>query len=93
MSRQPNYKKRFVELLEELYKSYPSYTIAQHLSTALSEYGDFWGVTDKEMCFALEKYTSELELDSNNVVDSDYLDKIVEDATHLFDKPEDEEEY
>lgn len=93
MSKPVNYKKKFVLLLEELYKNYPTYSTGQHLSTALAEYGDFWGITDKEICFALEKYAAELELDSDNIVSEDYMNKIVEDAKHLFDKQEDEEEY
>lgn len=92
--KQPNYKKKLISILEELSRNYPSFGTGRHISTALADYGDFWGITDKEFCFALERYQTQLDLDGNNIAAIDYVDKIVEDAKHLFDpKPEDEEEY
>lgn len=89
-----NYKKKVLQQLEELAKDYPTFGIGRHLSTALSDYGDFWGITDKELVFALEKYTTQLDLDNNNIAAADYVDNIIEDAKHLFDpKPEEEEDF
>lgn len=90
-----NYYNRAIKLLQELHKDYPLYAIAQHLSTALADYGDFWGMTDKEFCFALEKYQKELALDRDTVVSDEYIKRIQEDAmnlSHIFDKEESEED-
>ena len=92
MSRKVNYYNKALKLLQELHSEHPSYSIAQHLSTALADYGDYWGITDKEFCFALEKYQSELALDIQNIAPDDYVEKIVQDAEHLFDTKIEEEE-
>lgn len=93
MSRQTNYRKSFISIIEELGRQYPTYGIGRHISTALADYGDFWGITDKEFCFALEKYASQLQLDENNIVSPDYVEEIIEDGKHLFDQTEEEEEF
>lgn len=91
--KQVNYKKELLKLLEDLSKTYPTFGIGRHISTALSEYGDFWGITDKEFLFALEKYQTQLSIDNGDFTSSDYLDKIIEDGKHLFDiKPFEEED-
>lgn len=91
MGRTPDYKKKFIDLLHQLQKDYPTFGLGRHLYTALADYGDFWGITDKELCFALEKYQSELALETHNIVSDDYLKDIVEDAKHLFDNKEEED--
>lgn len=63
MSRRPQYFTQVVNLLTELHRTYPTYNIGRHLSTALSDYGDIWGMTDKELLFALEKYKTQLDMD------------------------------
>jgi hypothetical protein len=83
---------RVIKLLQELHSDYPDYTIAQHLATALSDYGDFWGLTDKEVLFALEKYKSELALDIQQLAPDTYVQKIVEDANNLFGEVDEEED-
>ena len=83
--------KEFISLLEQLHKEYPTYSIGRHLSTAFDDYGDLFDVTDREMCFALEKYLSTLEMD-NQVVSDEYVYRIIEDGKHLLDFTEDEEE-
>jgi hypothetical protein len=92
MSKVKNYKNRFIELMSELSSAYPSYGLGRHLSTALSEYGDFWDISDKELCYAIEKYKTELDLDQIHVVSDEYLEDIIEDANHLFDNKEEMEE-
>jgi hypothetical protein len=87
-----NIYKECISTLEILYSSHPSYTIAQHISTAMADYGDFWGLTDREFLFALEKYSAELELDNTNIASEEYVNKIVEDGKLLFSTPIDEEE-
>lgn len=92
MGRQLDYKKRFIEILHRLSKDYPTFGLGRHLSTALSDYGDFWGITDKELCFAMEKYETELALDVSAIAPEDFVKDIVEDAKHLFDNKEEEDE-
>lgn len=87
-----NIYKECISTLEILHSSHPSYTIAQHISTAMADYGDFWGLTDKEFLFALEKYSAELELDVTNIASEEYVNKIVEDGKLLFSTQIDEEE-
>jgi len=91
MSKKPTPYKQAVTLLLELKKQYPNYSLGMHLSTALADYGDSWGITDKELLFALEKYRTELEM---NVVSDKEIDKIIKDAENL-DKLflEEEEDY
>lgn len=92
MGRTPDYSKKFVELLTLLKKKYPAYSHPRNIATAFADYGDFWGMSEKEACFALEKYLSELELDQSHTVSDEYVDDIIADAEHLFDKEEEEEE-
>jgi len=37
--------------------------LGRHIATALDEYGDVWGLSDREILFALEKYKAELDMD------------------------------
>lgn len=92
MKRTKDYKKEFVKLMGELIKDYPSISLGRHLSTALSDYGDFWGISDRELCYALEKYEKELALDVQNIAPEKYVLQIEEDGKHLFDDVEEEEE-
>jgi hypothetical protein len=69
-----------IKTLQELKKSYPSYGMGRHLSTALSDYGEIWGLADKELLFALQKYQSELEYNQTSEAD---LVKIIEDGKNL----------
>lgn len=81
-----------LKVLTELKGQYPTYTIGQHISTALLEYGDLWNVTDKEFLFALEKYKTEMEL---NIVSDAEVDKVIKDAQNLdklFQEEEDDYE-
>jgi|TARA_R110002126_G_scaffold2898_2_gene15972 hypothetical protein len=68
--------------------------MGRHIATALDGYGDVWGLTDKEILFALEKYKSELELDVPHT-DENELDQIIKDGMNLDDilKEQDGEDY
>jgi len=68
--------------------------MGRHLATALDEYGDVWGLTDKEVLFALEKYKSQLELDVPHT-DENELDQIIKDGMNLDDilREQDGEDY
>ena len=79
-------------LLNDLHKNFPTYTLGRHLSTALADYGNIWGMSDKEMLHALNKYKVELELDMPHVYDTD-IDDIIKQGMNLnsiFDEEEDD---
>jgi hypothetical protein len=93
MSRKPNHFNQVLAKLQDLHKKFPQQGIARHFSLALSDYGDFWGVSDKELLFALEKYEAELEMDF--VPDKD-LEKIIKEGENLqslFNENEEEDDY
>lgn len=90
--RQPNYYRKILHVLESLHKAHPTYNLGRHISTALDGYDDVWGVTDKEMLFALEKYELELNMDVDHV-DQEEIEKIIKDGMNLertlFEEEED----
>lgn len=93
MSKKTHYQKA-LQTLQELNKSFPTYNLGRHLSTALSDYGDIWGMTDKELAFALDKYKTELEMDVPHT-DEKELDKIIKEGMDLDNilKEDEEEDY
>jgi hypothetical protein len=95
--RKPKHYKEILETLLELHKSYPSYSMGKHLSTALDEYGDVWGISDKEMLFALTKYKAQMEMDVEHETDEEEIQKIINDGMNLsssvYEEDEDENEY
>lgn len=91
MSKKPNYYNQILAVLQELYSLYPNYNMGRHLATALDGYGDTWGLTDKELLYALTKYKGELELDVPHTDDLE-LDQIIRegmDLDNLFKEEED----
>jgi hypothetical protein len=92
--KKTNHHNKIIRLLQELHSSYPNYTMGRHISTALSDYGDFWGITDQEMLFALTKYKSQLEMDVPHS-DEKEIDEIIKQAMDLENilKEEDNGDY
>jgi hypothetical protein len=92
MSKKNHYKE-VIHILEELHKNFPTYNVGRHLATALDGYGDIWGITDKELAFALSKYKAEIEMDVPHIDESE-LDRIIKEGMDLDNilKEEDEEE-
>ena len=78
----PTAYEQILSVLIELKETFPSYNLGRHLDTALNEYKDIWGMTDKEMLYALSKYKSQLTLDIPHPDESE-IDKIVKDAMNL----------
>ena len=68
----------FVELKE----AFPTYNLGRHLETALDGYKDIWGMTDKELLYALKKYKAQLTLDVPHPDESE-LAKIINDGMNL----------
>lgn len=81
-----------IKLFTELHNSYPNYNIGRHIATALSDYGDYWGITNEEFAFALTKYKDELDMDVSHKEDE--IDEIIKQGMHLDSilKDEDEED-
>lgn len=91
MAKQPNYYRQIIRTLERLQKSHPTYNMGRHLATALYEYNDLWGVSDKELLHAVEKYEVELDIDYPHTDEED-LKKIIKGGMNLermFDEEED----
>lgn len=88
-----NYNKA-IQILQDLHTAYPNYNMGRHLATALDGYGDIWGLTDKELVFALEKYRMQLELDVPHTDDAE-LEQIIKDGMDLDNilKEKDGEDY
>lgn len=82
MSRKPNIYNQILHVLQQLHTDFPSYNMGRHISTALSDYGDLWGVTDREFLFALQKYKAELEMDIPHTDDKE-IDDIIRDGMNL----------
>lgn len=89
--KKPNYYNQALYVLQQLHVSYPQYNLGRHLSTALYEYGDVWGLTDKELKYALDKYKTQLEMDIPHT-DDEEIDDIIKQAMDLDNILKDEEE-
>ena len=81
MSKKNNYQQA-LHILQELNKDFPTYNLGRHLATALSDYGDIWGITDKELVFALEKYKAEIGMDVPHTDESE-IDRIIKEGMDL----------
>jgi hypothetical protein len=90
MSKKTHYTD-IISILQELNKDFPTYNLGRHLATALDGYGDIWGITDKELAFALSKYKSEIEMDVPHTEDSE-LEKIIKEGMDLDNILKEEEE-
>lgn len=91
MSKKTHYQQA-LHTLQELHKDFPTYNLGRHLATALADYGDIWGLNDKEIAFALDKYKTELEMDVPHTDESE-IDKIIKEGMDLDNilKEEDDE--
>lgn len=92
MAKQPNYYRQIIQTLVRLQKAYPTYNMGRHISTALDEYTDVWGVSDKEFLFAIQKYEIELNIDGPHI-DDEEIEEIIKDGMNLDSMFEEEEEY
>lgn len=85
-----------MKVLASLHKEHPSFTLGRHISTALADYGDIWGITDKEMLFALKKYQVELSMSDDKIVSEDYVNKVIKegmDLNTILDDPEEDDNF
>ena len=88
----PNYYRQIIQTLVRLQKAYPTYNMGRHISTALDEYSDVWGVSDKEFLYAIQKYEIELNIDGPHI-DEEEIEAIIKDGMNLertlFEEEED----
>lgn len=82
-----------INVLMELKTLYPSYSMGKHISTALDEYGDIWGMTDKEVLYAFTKYKAQMQMDVPHETGEDELKQIIDDAMNLSIRNEEEDDY
>ena len=80
--KKPTCYNKIIDVLKQLKKEHSTYTLGQHISTALDGY-DIWGMSDKEMLYAFEKYSAELEFDIPHE-DKD-INNIIYQGMHLND--------
>lgn len=92
MAKQPNYYRQIIQTLIRLQKAYPTYNMGRHISTALDEYTDVWGVNDREFLYAIQKYEIELNIDGPHI-DDEEIEEIIKDGMNLDSMFEEEEEY
>lgn len=81
MQKKVNYYNRILHVLQELHTAYPQYNMGKHLSTIVDECGNLWGVTDKELAYALGRYKGQLEMDIPHS-DSE-IDRIIKEGLDL----------
>lgn len=91
MNKKASEWSQIIDTLQQLHKKYPTYNMGRHLSTALDEYPDIWGLSNKEFLFALNKYAAELEF---NVISDDdkFLQQVIADSETMFDIVDTEDE-
>lgn len=91
MSRKSNPFKQCLTKLQTFQRQYPNQSLGMHLSRAMSDYGDLWGVSDREFLFALERYEFEME---NNLASDKEVERIIKEGqnlTTLFEEEDDDE--
>lgn len=82
-----------INVLMELKTLYPSYSMGKHISTALDEYGDIWGMTDKEVLYAFTKYKAQMQMDVPHETGEEELKQIIDDAMNLSIRDEEDDDY
>jgi hypothetical protein len=87
----PSHYEKILEVLTELKETFPTYNLGRHLETALDGYKDIWGMTDKEMHWALIKYKAQITMDIPHPDDSE-IDRIIKDGMQLHNILHEDEE-
>jgi len=82
---------QIIEILRQLKVEYPNQGIGRHLSNILSDYPNYWGMSDKEFLFALEKY--KFELDDNHLPPEKEIEKLVDESSSIENLREGIDEY
>ncbi len=80
-TNKPSYYNEIISCLQELKSLFPDYSMGKHISTIEEEYGDIWGITDKELAYALKKYKAQLEM--YVPTHEEDIDEIIKDGMNL----------
>lgn len=100
MSNRKTMHGQILEVLRQLKAKYPNQGVGKHLSEALVDYPNYWGLSDKEFLFALERYV--LELEENTPPPEIELQQLIEESSSIdrlrkgivdYDELDEEEEY
>jgi hypothetical protein len=93
-----NYVNEFCNTVKTLHKQYPTQNMGRHLDAAFADYKSLFGVSDKELSYALDKYMQTLEIDP--IATDAELDKLMRDTDKIFssgfsglDEEDEEEDY
>jgi hypothetical protein len=89
MSRQPNYYRQILNVLEDIHKNHPAYNIGRHISTALDG-SDIWAISDRDFLLRLKDYRAELDSDIVHEDDVDLIIKQGLDLSHILDEEEED---
>lgn len=71
-----------IEKLQELHNVYLQ-SMGRHLSNALQDYPNYWGLSDREFLTALEKYA--LELEENTLPTTKEIEKLINESSSIED--------
>lgn len=91
--KKPNYVNDICNALKELHRLYPAQCIGRHFDAAFADYDSLFGVTDKELAYALNKYQQTLEIDP--IASDAEIDRILREGSNLstiLDEEENEED-
>lgn len=88
MQNKINYKKKFISTLQDIFKHYPSQTLGKIIDGAFGDYQNTFHLSEKEMCYAIEKYLTILEMDIEHLSDEQEIETLLEDTKHWFDESE-----
>jgi hypothetical protein len=90
-----NYINELCHALKLLHKQYPSQNMGRHLDAALADYRSLFGVSDKELSYALSRYITTLELDP--IATEAEVERIIREGSNLDtilqDDYDEEEDY
>lgn len=86
----PNHYDNILTVLTELKETFPKYTLASHLATAIDGSKDLWGLTDQDLYNALFEYKLVASLDRQHTTSE--IDRIIKDGLNLSTILEDEYE-
>jgi len=89
MSRQPNYYRQILNVLDDIHKNNPAYNIGRHISTALDG-SDIWAISDRDFLLRLKDYRAELDSDIVHEDDVDLIIKQGLDLSHILDEEEED---
>ena len=90
MGRKASEFNEIVSVLKSLHDQFPNQNLGRHFSLALADYPDIFSLPDKELLFALTKYSSEIE---NDTVPITTLEGLSTGETYQYELPEEDEDW